>query len=470
MRSLPSNYELVAPGSLASVLALLAREPDWTPIAGGTEVMVQYGAGKLATHKLISIWGIPELCRIETIADELHIGAGCTYTDLRRNSLVCAEFPLLSIAASWTGSIANQNRGTLGGNIVNASPAADSLPALLAYEAELILTSERGERRVPYVGFHTGYKKMLLLHHELIRTIVLKRRFAEYVSYSRKVGPRSAQAISKLCIAALARTSGKRVEDVRIGIASMAPVPLRLRATEKVLLEREWSGVETLHAARRALESEVSPIDDIRSTRAYRVAVAGNLLEEFLYTLFPRDPKGTEQHSNQVLDRWNALTFEDAVSEILSCCGSHAWAQKVAAARPYRDTEALLRHASATWRGLRPEEWVEAFRSHPRIGERHAEIETTAASKAWSAGEQTAVHKADAEIRRAIAEGNRRYEERFGRIFLVCASGKQPSEILGILQRRLANDDDTEMQESGAEQEQILQLRLRRWLGDQEGM
>ncbi|WP_245632032.1 2-oxo-4-hydroxy-4-carboxy-5-ureidoimidazoline decarboxylase [Edaphobacter aggregans] len=468
MRSLPSNYELVAPGSLASVLALLAREPGWTPVAGGTEVMVQYGAGKLAAQRLVSIWGIPELRRIETIADELHIGAGCTYTDLRRDSVITSEFPLLSTAASWTGSIANQNRGTLGGNIVNASPAADSLPALLAYEAELILTSARGERRVPYGDFHTGYKQTLLSPDELIRTIVLKRRFAQYVGYARKVGTRSAQAISKLCMAGLAKTSGKSIDDVRISIASMAPIPLRLRATEQVLLEREWS-IETLRAARRALESEVSPIDDIRSTRAYRVAVAGNLLEEFLYTLFPRDG-AIDQRLNQVLERWNALPFEDAATEILSCCGSYAWAKKVTAARPFSDTEALLQSASAVWRSMQPEEWMEAFRSHPRIGERHAEVETTAVSQAWSAGEQTAVHTADAEIRRAIAEGNRRYEERFARIFLVCASGKQPQEILKILERRLTNDDDTELHESAAEQEQILRLRLRRWLGDQEGM
>src|ERR1700679_2368878 len=174
MRAQPSEYELVAPGKLSKVLELLAREPGvWLPIAGGTEVMVQYSAGRLGARKLVSLWGLPELRRIERTEQELIIGAGCTYSDLRKHPVGAQEFPLLSRAASWTGSIANQNRGTLGGNIVNASPAADSLPALLVYEAELVLVSVRGERRIPYVGFHTGYKKMKIESDELIRVICL---------------------------------------------------------------------------------------------------------------------------------------------------------------------------------------------------------------------------------------------------------------------------------------------------------
>jgi len=121
---------------LPAVLSLLAKEPGvWLPIAGGTDVMVQYAAGKLPARKLVSIWNLPELRSIEIFPGEVQIGAGCTYSDLRAHDIVGREFPLLSSAASWTGGIANQNRGTIGGNIVNASPAADSLPALLAYEA-----------------------------------------------------------------------------------------------------------------------------------------------------------------------------------------------------------------------------------------------------------------------------------------------------------------------------------------------
>src|SRR5450755_95282 len=228
MRSNPTDYQLVAPASLQAVVSLLAAEPGaWLLIAGGTDVMVQYAAGKLPARKLVSIWNLPELRRIEALPDEIRIGAACTYTDLREHELVQREFLLLARAAAWTGGIANQNRGTLGGNIVNASPAADSLPALLVYEAELILASVRGECRVPYLDFHSGYKKMGLAPDELIRAICLKRKFSGYLHYSRKVGARNAQAISKVCIAALGRLRGGviggAIDDVRIALGSVAP-------------------------------------------------------------------------------------------------------------------------------------------------------------------------------------------------------------------------------------------------------
>src|ERR1700704_4806881 len=163
MRSDPADYRLVSPGNLPAVLFLLSGEPaQWLPIAGGTDLMVLYSAGKLPNRQLINIWNIPELRQMEVFPDRVRIGAACTYTALRRHEIVSREFPLLAAAASWTGGIANQNRGTLGGNIANASPAADSLPALLVYEAELTLISARGERRLAYRDFHTGYKRTVL--------------------------------------------------------------------------------------------------------------------------------------------------------------------------------------------------------------------------------------------------------------------------------------------------------------------
>jgi CO/xanthine dehydrogenase FAD-binding subunit len=286
MRSRPSEYELVAPGKLSKVLDLLAKEPGvWMPIAGGTELMVQYGAGRLPARKLVSLWGLPELRHIESTAQEVLIGAGCTYTDLRKDPVVAREFPLLAQAASWTGSIANQNRGTLGGNIVNASPAADSLPALMVYEAELLLASARGTRRVPYVEFHTGYKQTKLAVDEIIRAIALQPQFSGYHGYSRKVGTRNAQAIAKLCLAALGKISGNKIEDARLAIGSMAVTPVRLRRTEQVLVGQPFSAA-LMSEARQAMEAEVAPIDDIRSSALYRLHVAGNLLQEFLEGLF----------------------------------------------------------------------------------------------------------------------------------------------------------------------------------------
>ena len=290
MRSDPSDYRLVAPGSLHAAVSLLAAEPGaWLPIAGGTDVMVQYAAGKLSARKLLSIWNLPELRQIDILPDEIRLGAGCTYTDLRNHEVVRRELPLLASAAQWTGGIANQNRGTIGGNIVNASPAADSLPALLVYDAELILVSARGERRLPYLGFHTGYKKTQLLPDELIRAISLPRKFSNFVPYARKVGARNAQAISKVCIAALGLLAvdvahTPRIEDVRIALGSVAPVPLRLVETEKALQGKVIDGTLLILAKQTAI-SEISPIDDIRSTARYRATVAGNLIVEFLARL-----------------------------------------------------------------------------------------------------------------------------------------------------------------------------------------
>jgi len=285
MRADPADYKLVSPGNLQAVLSLLADEPaQWLPIAGGTDVMVLYSAGKLPNRKLINIWSIPELRRIDSLPDRIRIGAACTYTTLRRNEIILREFPLLALAASWTGGIANQNRGTLGGNIANASPAADSLPALLVYDAELTLVSVRGERRVPYRTFHMGYKKTALAADELIRDISLPRKFSGYIPHARKVGARNAQAISKVCLAALGQVSNGTIRDVRLALGSIAPVPLRLGETEQLLTGGKIE-LSLINAARKSVIQEIRPIDDIRSTARYRASVAANLVAEFVEKL-----------------------------------------------------------------------------------------------------------------------------------------------------------------------------------------
>lgn len=282
MRADPADYKLVSPGNLQAVLALMAGEPaEWLPIAGGTDVMVLYSAGKLAKRKLVNIWNIPELRQIEVLREKVRIGAACTYSALRRDEIVTWEFPLLAAAAAWTGGIANQNRGTIGGNIANASPAADALPALLVYDAELTLVSVRGERRVAYRDFHTGYKKTVMAADELILEISLPRQFAEYFSHARKVGARNAQAISKVCLAGLGKIADGTIGDVRLALGSVAPVPLRLKETERSLRGKRIEPA-LMDAAREIAVREIRPIDDIRSTARYRAAVAGNLVAEFL--------------------------------------------------------------------------------------------------------------------------------------------------------------------------------------------
>ena len=307
MRSNPADYALTAPPTLAAALTALAADPTLTPIAGGTELMVALSAGRLPQKNLLSINHLKALRFIEVTPDAVTLGAGATFTDIRRHPTLAAHFPLLVQAASWLGSIANQNRATLGGNIVNASPAADSPPALLVYDAQLTLISagpagEMTTRTLPYTGFHLGYKRTALHPGELLYSITLPRAFAGYRSYIRKVGTRNAQAISKVALACLARMApnpassahaaagpssppARLITDIRIAAASLREVPTRLPAAEQALLNQPLTP-QTLPAliasAHAAIASEVRPIDDIRSTARYRAAVAANLLEEFL--------------------------------------------------------------------------------------------------------------------------------------------------------------------------------------------
>lgn len=167
--------------------------------------------------------------------------------------------------------------------------------------------------------------------------------------------------------------------------------------------------------------------------------------------------------SNAIFERWNTADAEAAAREILPCCGSQAWAEGLTARRPFRSPEEFFTISDSVWQNLGEDDWREAFDSHPRIGQTHAQ-RATAESLAWSSEEQRAA-TADDEARQALAEANREYEARFGRTFIVCATGKSAAEILAICRSRMSNDPTTEMLESAEQQREITQLRLRRWLG-----
>jgi 2-oxo-4-hydroxy-4-carboxy-5-ureidoimidazoline decarboxylase len=171
---------------------------------------------------------------------------------------------------------------------------------------------------------------------------------------------------------------------------------------------------------------------------------------------------------NPVLACWSLLDPVAAAREILPCCGSQAWAAEMAARRPFVDTEAMLLVADAVWMGLPESAWQEAFASHPRIGQQKPQGEATPEALAWSRTEQSAAVSQDEAVRRALTEGNRRYEERFGRIFIVCAHGRTAMEILALLEKRLSNNRRVELQEAAEEQRQIMQLRLHKWLDARE--
>ncbi|MBC7929727.1 MAG: xanthine dehydrogenase family protein subunit M [Rubrivivax sp.] len=283
MRAYLPAYELTVPRTLGDALALLRDEPGaWRPFAGGTDLMVLLEAGKLDHRKFFSVAKLAELRGIEESDGHVTLGALTSYSDVRRSEVLSREFPMLERAASETGGLAIQNRGTLGGNIANASPAADSPPALLVYGAEVELVSTEGPRWVEYADFHTGYKQTVMRADELISRVRLPRPIEGARHFYRKVGTRRAQAISKVCMAALAETDkGGAFAKVRIALGSVAPVVLRCRRTEELLKGRRPDEA-LIRDARAALAEDISPIDDIRSTARYRTRVAQNLLAEFL--------------------------------------------------------------------------------------------------------------------------------------------------------------------------------------------
>ena len=169
---------------------------------------------------------------------------------------------------------------------------------------------------------------------------------------------------------------------------------------------------------------------------------------------------------NAVLSRWNLLPSNEAAQEVLPCCGSRAWANNLANNRPIEDVDILLATSDTIWRNLSIVDWSEAFQSHPRIGETRAPRELSARAQGWSAQEQQFAAQSADSLKTALAEANREYEQRFHRIFIICASGRSAEEILANLRHRLHNDDATELKEAAEQQRQIIQIRLRKWLAE----
>ena len=273
-----------SPTSLAGAFALLADAGGgpWKPLAGGTDLMVQL-AGEIGEppERIIDIWALDELRGITVEADALVIGALTTYTEIRRSPDVGRLAPVLADAAATIGAAQIQNRGTLGGNVVNASPAGDTLPVLLALDAELVLGSTTGERTVPAAAFWTGYRTTARRDDELLLRVRIPIVDGRDVRF-RKVGTRRAQAISKVVMALAWRPGrGGTWSEVRLGLGSVAATPVRSTATEAVL-EGAQPTREVADAAVEALTAEIQPIDDVRSTADYRRAVAGRVLHRLL--------------------------------------------------------------------------------------------------------------------------------------------------------------------------------------------
>ncbi len=267
VRTAVSELELRRASSLDEALRILADQPC-TPLAGATDLYVALNFGTLEPRRFLDIWELDELREISLKDEVLSIGALVTYSALIRSPIIARQLPMLADAARQVGGPQIQNRGTLGGNVANASPAGDTLPVLAAADAIIVLRSARGERRVPITEFYTGYRKSVMNASELIVAIEVPP--VEGGQWFRKVGTRAAQAISKIVVA------GVRAPTPRIALGSVAPTVMRARATERALA----SGASVDDAA-VILAREIAPIDDLRSSAEYRSRVAANLLRRF---------------------------------------------------------------------------------------------------------------------------------------------------------------------------------------------
>jgi xanthine dehydrogenase small subunit len=268
------------PRTLSEAYGILTSGPH-RPIAGGTDVMVQI-TGELGPppDRMIDLWRLAELRGIAADGHSVTLGALTTYTEIRQ-SAVCREYlPALVDAAATIGAAQIQNRGTLGGNAANASPAGDTLPVLLATDAEIVVGGPRGERTIAASDFWVAYRQTVLEADELVLRIRIPITAGREVRF-RKIGTRRAQAISKVVMALAWRERGGNWSDVRLALGSVADRPIRARATEAIL-EGASPTSETADRAAESLAAEIQPIDDVRSTADYRRAVAARVLRRLI--------------------------------------------------------------------------------------------------------------------------------------------------------------------------------------------
>ena len=285
----PVETKLYAPRTLAEALAAKGEHgAACTPVAGGTDLMVGARPGVARFACVLDLWRVAELRGIDVAGDgALVIGAATTFAEIIRSPLVEAAAPSLIEAARTIGAEQIQARATIGGNVVNASPAADSVPVLSACDASLVLASAaRGERTVSIHAFYQGYKKLDLAADELLVRVVIPKRAWTWSAF-RKVGTRAAQSIAKVAVAARAQVVDGQLKWIALAYGSVAPTVVRARAAESLLAAH---GVQALPEAqvRRALTSDVRPIDDVRSTAEYRRRVAANVTIRLLRALAAR--------------------------------------------------------------------------------------------------------------------------------------------------------------------------------------
>jgi CO/xanthine dehydrogenase FAD-binding subunit len=282
---MPVEPPVVSPRSLGEAYGLLAEQRH-RALAGGTDLQVQL-TGEIgpAPDRVLDLWRLDELRGIRTAGGFLELGALTTYTDLRRSPACHEHVPALVEAAATIGAAQIQNRGTIGGNVMNASPAGDTLPVLLALDATMVVGSTRGEREIAASDFWPAYRRTAARPDELLVRLRIPL-VADRTQRFRKVGTRRAQAISKVVVAAAWQgdavdAAGAVRHHVRIALGSVAPTPIRMTAVEALLEARRWDG-GLVDAAVAVLAASIAPIDDVRSTAAYRRAAAGRVVRRIL--------------------------------------------------------------------------------------------------------------------------------------------------------------------------------------------
>ncbi len=278
---------LLTPKDLNEVLELRQNHPNYTVLAGGTDVCALMNGGFIKPEGLINIWGIGELAEISEDEDHIYIGALTTHTKIVESDLVQKYIPVLAKACQQIGARQIQNRGTIGGNVMNASPAGDTLPVLLAYDVDVEASSIKSSRWIPFTKFYTGYRKTALKESEIVTRFRIKKpETAEKADFI-KLGARKAQAVSKIMACFRLRLEGDKISSFHAAFGSVAAIPVRLSKTEAFLKGKKLTS-DIIDKASNIAKSEVKPIDDVRSTGEYRKHVTGVLIGRFLNNIGAR--------------------------------------------------------------------------------------------------------------------------------------------------------------------------------------
>lgn len=284
-----TTLKFLTPKNLDEALRLVSKHPNYNILAGGTDICVQMNGGFIRPEGLINIWGLDELRKISESGDFVEVGALTTHTEIINSPLVKNHLPALAEACMSIGGRQIQNRGTIGGNVMNASPAGDTMPVLLAYDAEVEAASMKGRRWIRFQGFYEGYRKTALAAGEIVTRFKIPKAASGERSAFLKIGTRKALAISKVmgCFR-INVGEGLRplleVQSAAIAFGSVAPTPVRLPKAEKFLVGKKLTE-DVVEKLCEIAVSEVQPIDDIRSTALYRSRISGILLKRFLMGL-----------------------------------------------------------------------------------------------------------------------------------------------------------------------------------------